>query len=201
MIEIRLRSRLAVSCKGRRCSAGLSALRSAKTTESLSTTWWVTSSEFYESILNSFPPVLAPQRKVEAKFLKLTHDKHVIRSGDDDNGHSHIRSVDVAAQLADYKQMNADGKLQDACTFQFYFAHLMITLGGVRALVRTSAQLFFIALFPSFCSADFISMMVCEHTAFLGNVWKAFPGLQSWTRVRFSNAAPGATPRKPGLRS
>ena len=139
---------------------------------------------------------------VEAKFLKMTHDKHVLRHGDDDGrSDSHIRSVDVAAQLADYKHMNAAGKLQDACTFQFYLAHLMITLGGVRVLVRTAAQLFFIALFPSFCSADFISMMVTEHTVFLGNIWKAFPGLQSWTRVRFSNAAPGATSRKPGLRS
>ena len=37
---------------------------------------------------------------VEAKFLKMTHDKHVLRHGDDDGrSDSHIRSVDVAAQL------------------------------------------------------------------------------------------------------
>jgi len=123
---------------------------------------------------------------VEAKFLKTTHDAYVVRH--EAGTGVHVRNVDTDAQLAAYERMRDAGELADATTFSFYFAHLLITLGGVTRLLRTSRQLFGMSLRPRAATdADDLATMVSEHTAFLANIWVAFPGLQTWDRVRFTD--------------
>lgn len=124
---------------------------------------------------------------VEAKFLKATHDDYVIFESAPGTG-AHARRVDTDKQLAGYERMRDAGELADACTFSFYYSHLLITLGGVTRLIRTSRQLFGLALRPRMATdADTLATMVSEHTAFLANIWVAFPGLQTWDRVRFTD--------------
>lgn len=122
---------------------------------------------------------------VEANFLKATHDSFVIHSSNPDD--THTRSVNTDAQLAAYERMRDAGKLANACTLHFWYTHLLVTVGGVKRLVRTSKKLFGLALFSQQGAADELVDMIADHTAFLGMVWVAFPGLQSWTRVKFSN--------------
>ena len=129
----------------------------------------------------------------------MTHDEHVQvakSGGAGGSPHerarrstSHLRPVDTSAQLAEYNRLKAAGELEDACTIAFYITHLRITLGGVKRLVRTSCELLALGLFPWRRTADTLVPMVEEHTAFLMMVWLAFPGLQSWDRVRFTNGA------------